>query len=502
MASSSSVVMPGTHGRAGEGEHLGRGPARHAACARSRRGAAPGSPAGAPACRLGVGRAARSPAAPARVGLTPTRADVGVGGLVAALELLAAPAPARVVGLEHPVAASGEIGHEDEGVSVPPWVRACARAPPAGARGGRSSCVTVPMRLAVAAAQRRGRPDASRDVLLVHVRAAEADGWAECAVEPEPTYSPEFTDAALLVLRDHLLPAGLARARPATRWPSARTSTRCAATRWPGPRWSWRCSTPSSAPPSARSASWLGATATAVAAGAALGLHDDVDDLLAEADEALAAGAARLRVKIAPGPCRRPPRRRCATTSATTCVLQADANGSFDGGRPRARPARRGRPGVPRAAARARRPARPRPPRGAAATRRSASTSRSPRSAPSRPPSPSARARWCASSRPGSAGGSRREPCTTAAPSSACPCGSAGCSRPASGGPPTWRWPRSRTWRCPPDLDPRGRFDPDLADPRRPVDGAVPVPDGPGHRRGARSSSRYGDAEVVRGWSP
>jgi O-succinylbenzoate synthase len=32
----------------------------------------------------------------------------------------------------------------------------------------------------------------------------------------------------------------------------------------------------------------------------------------------------------------------------------------------------------------------------------------------------------------------------------------------------------------PPDMDPRGRFDPDLADPRLPVDGAVAVPTGPG----------------------
>ena len=31
-----------------------------------------------------------------------------------------------------------------------------------------------------------------------------------------------------------------------------------------------------------------------------------------------------------------------------------------------------------------------------------------------------------------------------------------------------------------PDLDPRGRFDPDLADPLRPVNGLVPVPSGPG----------------------
>src|SRR5688500_9663558 len=45
-----------------------------------------------------------------------------------------------------------------------------------------------------------------RTVLLVHVIAQEAEGWAECVAEVEPTYSPEFVEAAALVLRHHLLP--------------------------------------------------------------------------------------------------------------------------------------------------------------------------------------------------------------------------------------------------------------------------------------------------------
>ncbi len=39
--------------------------------------------------------------------------------------------------------------------------------------------------------------------------------------------------------------------------------------------------------------------------------------------------------------------------------------------------------------------------------------------------------------------------------------------------------PRRRS-TLPPDLDPRGRFDPDLADPLLPVDGWVAVPTAPG----------------------
>jgi O-succinylbenzoate synthase len=187
--------------------------------------------------------------------------------------------------------------------------------------------VTVPMQLSAPLRSAAGTRS-ERDVLLVHVRAAEADGWAECVAEPAPTYSSEFTDAARVVLRDHLLPRaaagpiGDALALGATLdgvrgHPMARAALELAVL-----------------DAQLRSndqalAAWLGATATAVPAGAALGLHDDVDDLLAEADQALAAGAVRLRVKIAPG-------RAAGHLAAlrehvgSTVLLQADANGSFE----------------------------------------------------------------------------------------------------------------------------------------------------------------------------
>ena len=186
--------------------------------------------------------------------------------------------------------------------------------------------VTVPLRLAVplatAAAHR-----AERDVLLVHVRAAESEGWAECVVETEPTYSSEFTAAALVVLRDHLLPrawVGPVGDAPALGphlaavrgHPMARAALELAVL-------------DAQLRAAGRSlASWLGATAAEVPAGAALGLHDDIDDLLAEADGALRAGASRLRVKIAPG-------RAASHLEALRIhvgaglLLQADANGTF-----------------------------------------------------------------------------------------------------------------------------------------------------------------------------
>jgi O-succinylbenzoate synthase len=53
----------------------------------------------------------------------------------------------------------------------------------------------------------------------------------------------------------------------------------------------------------------------------------------------------------------------------------------------------------------------------------------------------------------------------------------------------------------PPDLDPRGRFEPDLADPRLPVDGVVAVPTGPGTGAVPDIEARRA-AEVVGAWSP
>lgn len=165
-----------------------------------------------------------------------------------------------------------------------------------------------------------------RQVLLVHVVGSDAEGWAECVAEPDPTYAPEFTAAAELVLRDHLLPRAWAAGGDAAALPERLSAVR--------------------GHPMARAAlelavldaqlraadrslpDWLGATEPSVPCGAALGLRDDIDALLAEADDAVAAGAARLRVKVAPGRAAEPLLALRAHLGLEV-VLQADANGSF-----------------------------------------------------------------------------------------------------------------------------------------------------------------------------
>jgi len=180
--------------------------------------------------------------------------------------------------------------------------------------------LTTPLR---SAAGRR----TERTVLLVRVRAVEAEGWAECVAEVEPTYGPEFVEGAALVLHHHLLPRAWAgptgdalalgpHVDAVRGHPMARAALELAVL-------------DAQLRAAGRSlASWIGATATSVAPGAALGLHEHVDHLLAEADAALAAGAARLRVKVAPGRAAAPLQALRAHVGGDV-LLQADANGTF-----------------------------------------------------------------------------------------------------------------------------------------------------------------------------
>ena len=357
--------------------------------------------------------------------------------------------------------------------------------------------VRVSMRLSVPLRTAAGvRSD--RDVLLVHVRAEEAEGWAECVAEPEPTYSSEFTDAAVTVLVDHLLPraaagplgdaVALGPHLDAVRGhPMARASLELAIL-----------------DAQLRAAGrplggWLGATAERVSAGAALGLHDHIEDLLAEADVALALGASRLRVKIAPG-------RALAPLSALRAhvgpdlLLQADANGSFTLDDPELE--RLDEVGL----ACLEQPLGPADLVGHATLAQRLATP------------------ICLD-----------EPLTSlGAIEAAIALGACEvvCLKPARVG--GWIQARAVHDRCvalgvpvwvggmletgvgraanlavaglpgmtlPPDLDPRGRFEPDLADPRRPEDGMVTVPTGPG-TGAVPDQSLLAGATIVGAWSP
>lgn len=352
--------------------------------------------------------------------------------------------------------------------------------------------VTVTLRMVVPLPT-EARPEQrhhEREVLLVHVVATEAEGWAECAVEPAPTYQPEFVGSERVVLIDHLVPLALRPGRDEHGRPLPPTGALDLAPRsavLQGHHQAKAALQLALLDAELRAADrsladWLGATAQAVPAGAALSASVGRDRALAEARVALEAGAARLRVKVGP-----------AAGSAVLhelrelvgpdVLLQADANGSFrlDDPDHLAELDRLDELGLACLE-------QPLPAPDLAGHVRLAERLRTP---------------ICLD-----------EPLTSlAAVEAAVAMGACEvvCLKPARVGGwiearrvhdrcvelgvPVWvggmlETGVGRAANCalaglpgmslPPDLDPRGRFDPDLADLLRPVDGLVPIPTGPG----------------------
>jgi o-succinylbenzoate synthase len=146
--------------------------------------------------------------------------------------------------------------------------------------------------------------DVDRDVLLVRARTSDGvDGWGECVATSWPGYSAEYVDAAVRVLRDHLLPRvwavadaadahasmGPVRGHPMAK-SALETAILDAQLRGEG-----------------RSlATYLGAVRTQVDCGVSVGIPpDDVPDrmgsLLAEVAEYVDAGYRRIKLKVQPG---------------------------------------------------------------------------------------------------------------------------------------------------------------------------------------------------------
>jgi O-succinylbenzoate synthase len=139
-----------------------------------------------------------------------------------------------------------------------------------------------------------------RDILLVRVVGADAEGWGECVAFGEPFYSYEYVDGAQDVIRKHLLPrlfqrgdvaaADVAPALSGVRGhPMAKGAVEMAVL---------------DAELRARGDSFgefLGATRTEVDCGVSVGIHENVADLLHTVDGYLADGYRRIKLKIEPG---------------------------------------------------------------------------------------------------------------------------------------------------------------------------------------------------------
>lgn len=172
-----------------------------------------------------------------------------------------------------------------------------------------------------------------RDALLVRVTTDAAEGWGECVTTAAPVYSPEYTDGAVHVLREHLVPALLAGGRTLT-WDQV--PRRLAGIR--GHHMARAALEVAVADAQLRRdgrslAAALGGVRDRVPAGVSIGIPDGGTPALLEQVAAhLAEGYLRIKVKIAPAHDVEP--LTAVREEFGDLALQVDANAAYDPGDP------------------------------------------------------------------------------------------------------------------------------------------------------------------------
>jgi len=139
-----------------------------------------------------------------------------------------------------------------------------------------------------------------RDVLLVKAETTDGEGWAECATEPEPLYSAEYTDAAEHVLEHHLIPRLFA----ANHVTAPAVATLLAPVK--GHRMAKAAVETALLDAELRAAglslgAYLGAVRGAVDCGVSVGITGTVDELLEHVAGYVDDGYRRVKLKIEPG---------------------------------------------------------------------------------------------------------------------------------------------------------------------------------------------------------
>jgi O-succinylbenzoate synthase len=167
-----------------------------------------------------------------------------------------------------------------------------------------------------------------RETTLVRVVTANAEGWAECAAEPDPLYSSEFLDGCDLVMKDHLVPRLQAL--------GGRLTAEIVAT----------ALAPVKGHPMSKAVletaildaqlketgisfgQYLGAVHERVPAGVSVGIMDSIDELLDAVGQYLDEGYLRIKLKIEPG-WDIEPVRAVRERFGDDILLQVDANTAY-----------------------------------------------------------------------------------------------------------------------------------------------------------------------------
>ena len=141
-----------------------------------------------------------------------------------------------------------------------------------------------------------------RRIILTEVVTDGAIGWGECVAGEKPSYSPETTDTAWIVMRDFLWPMiqGQEIAGAAEVWglmqPVRGHNTGQGS-------WRRRFGTRKLNEAGALWKLWklLGGTREEISSGVSIGIKDSLDELAATVKKELAVGYQRIKIKIKPG---------------------------------------------------------------------------------------------------------------------------------------------------------------------------------------------------------
>jgi o-succinylbenzoate synthase len=166
----------------------------------------------------------------------------------------------------------------------------------------------------------------ARRIVLVEANVNGMTGWGECVAGESPWYSPETTDTAWHILRDHLWPLvrGQEFASASEIWGMlarvrghnmAKASLEAAI---------WDAEAKQKGIPLSR---LLGGTRGEIACGVSIGIKESLDDLVAAVKMELAAGYQRIKIKIKPGKDLQPVRR--LRQDFPLIKLMVDANSAY-----------------------------------------------------------------------------------------------------------------------------------------------------------------------------
>jgi O-succinylbenzoate synthase len=166
-----------------------------------------------------------------------------------------------------------------------------------------------------------------RDLVLLRAVTSVSEGWGECVAQAAPLYSSEFNDAAVMVLRDHLIPA-LTRELDVTATQVAQRTYHVKGHRMAKAALEMAVLDAELRAANMSLGTYLGADKAAVRAGVSVGIYPDIPALLTDVADFLDRGYARIKLKIKPG-WDVEPVRAVRERFGDDLLLQVDANAAY-----------------------------------------------------------------------------------------------------------------------------------------------------------------------------